>query len=472
MRKPLVLLVAAGLTTLSAGFPSASVFAATPGASAAAPARARAWVTKLAVTQAEQQQILQVAEVGAEGGASPAAAGMPLAVGGQAPARASADKANPDSVATQWTWNDSTGSGSAEGGFAEAHVAGDSAQVRAGMGSMAGSGFAISSKAFTWEQQEMLMNNWISTMETIFVPLNAEMKALEPILLPLGIIPPHFEQMAALGWVDVLKMRQVAANAETASSAEFSSAHATASLGELSMFSGFIQARGISSDAFSQSTGGTDERRALATIKNLKIAGVPVFADSNGIHVARNDQISRAILQPGLDVLLGTLQSGGMTIRVAEQRGEGDLRETSALQVDIVSPQGSMTFSIGHAEASAKSVGAADFGPPEDTGTTNAGDTSSSTDTSFQPTDTSFPPTETPPIVDLGAPVSSGGNSGGTGTQVRRYMQPAGVLSIDTVRSLRTSYLLLFILGGTLGAVLMPLLARAPSTPRSRKGRR
>lgn len=468
MRKSLVLLVAAGITALSAGFPAAMVkVASVETAGVAAPARAHSWVAKIVARQASgEQHVLSIAEVGSAGGEKPVASGAPLTVGGESPFYASADSQHPDSVATPWTWNDSTGSGSAEGGFAEAHVVGDSAQVRAGLGSAAGSGFAVSSMTMSWEQQEELMNNWITTMDAIFIPLNAQMKAIEPALAPLGIIPPHFEQMAALGWVDVFKMRQVASNSETASSTEFSSARSTASIDELSMFSGFIQARGISTDAFSQSAAGSDERHATSTIRLLKIAGVPVVADSTGFRVARNDQASRTLLQPGLDVLMGALESAGVTLRVADARGEGDLRQAAALQLDITSPQGSLSFSFGYAEASAKSVGAAVWEDPDPKTPIDLGG-----DTIIDPVDTFDPVSDfdSGPVFDPGSGATPPASQGNQST--RRYFQRPAVLPMEAVRSLRTSYLLLFVVGGLLGATLVPLLARAPSVPVSRRGR-
>lgn len=459
MRRVSAMILASTLAGLVGGGPAVAARVANL-STGVAPSRARAWVLHVSVPG---QDVLQFADASSEGGAAPSGTGAPLAAGGQSQWRATATTKAPDSVTTPLVWSDSTGSGAAEGAFAEAHVLGDSADVRTGIGSLSGTGFPIANKTLTWDQQVQLMDSWISTNAQVFDPLNAEMAALAPVLAPAGIRPPHFEPMAGLGWIDVMKMRQIAANTRSSSSPDFASARATASAAEVWLLGGFIQARGIAADAVSESAAGTDSRDASARIDSLRIAGVEVKVHDGGFRVAGNDVVSRAVVQPALDVLLTNLKAGGMTIRPALTSALGDLREATALSVELASPQGSVLVSLGYASASAASVGSSNFDLP----IVRSGPTPEPT-WSSEPAPTIEPiPDYSQPAVESSTPAGNGGTNLASG-QTRRYVPPQ-VLSAETVRSLRTSYLLLFIVGGIIGAVIMPLLARAPSAPSRRR---
>ncbi|MBI4730059.1 MAG: hypothetical protein HY775_11275 [Acidobacteria bacterium] len=421
------------------------------GTAAPAPARARAWAVRIAITS-QNQELLQAADASSEGGSKPTATAVPGAIGGQSPFGATASPEHPFASSTPLDWQDSTGSGYAEGSYAEARVEGPTATARTGFSSVGGTGFAVANMALTWDQQEQLMNQWIDTNHRVFDPLNAEMDALGAALSPLGIRMPHFEPMAGLGWIDVLRAQNVSSGTETTSAPGFSSARARTSLAAVRLFGGFIEAEGISAEAVSESAGGTDDRRAVARIAKLRIAGVETIADSAGIRVAGNDLLSRAVLQPVLDAALGGLQTAGVTIRVLDSREAGDLREASALQIEIASPGGTALVSIAHAEASAASVGwGASVAPAAPTPRASEPPAVEEVP-AWEPAPAVSEPAYVPPAAaptELAAPA-----------WVPRPGPRARQMSQSAVRSLRTSYLLLFVLGGLLSALVLPALAR------------
>ncbi|MFA5788157.1 MAG: choice-of-anchor P family protein, partial [Actinomycetota bacterium] len=298
--------------------------AVSPGASPRPESRARAWAVKVAMA-GDTLQVVQMAEVASQSGASMAATGAPLSIGGQDLVRASASQTARDDVKTQMNYTDSTGSTTFEGGFAEAHVSESSSTSRAGFGSNVTSGLPMASMLMTWEQQEQAMNTWISLNEPIFGPLNAQMEALAPVLERQGLVPPHFEYLQPLGFVDVVKSRQVAATSETVSTEGYSSASASVTLSEIRLFAGFIEARGVSAEASSEGTDAAGSKSATARIEGLKIAGIDCVADSKGVHAANNDALAKAMIQPTLDAIVGALRSAGVTLRAIDSYGEKDL---------------------------------------------------------------------------------------------------------------------------------------------------
>ncbi len=420
------------------------------------PSRARAWAIKVAFA-AKGGQVVEVAAASAEGGENPSATAAPLTAGSESPLRATATPERPDSVTTPLSATDPTASGTVEGAFAEAHVAGDTANARTGLGNLSGSGFSIANRLFTWEQQEQLMSSWIQTNKAIFDPLNAQMEALAPLLAPLGLKPPHFEPMAGLGFIDVMRGGLVSSTAEASSSPGFSSARASTALGQVRLFGGFVEGKNIMAEAVSESAAGAENRSARATAASLRVAGVDVAVEGGKLRVAGNDLASRSVLQPALDTLLATLAQAGLRVRAGETRADGDLREASLLELELVTPEGNLLISLAHAEASAATVGFVEAAagaereasPPTETLQEEAGSASLSAS-----------PVQEPPGTALASvePSAPAGVSGGRGS--RRALRPG--LGISAARALRTTYLLLVVLGGMLAAGILPMLARVP----------
>jgi len=330
--------------------------AAAPQPGEAEEPRARAWAVKVSVPVSGGA--VELARTSSESGRQPVATAVPATVFGQQATSATADLGTPDAEDVLHTYEDPTGSMLLEAGFAEAHVTKATSSARAGFGSMSGSGFALASELFTFEQQEQTLNQWKSAMDAVFVPLNEQIDALSPLLGGAGLSLPRLEGIAPEGLIDVGRARQVASSAQTSSSPGFSSARADATLGEIRLFGGFIEARGVSAEAISESVAGADQRGATARIGSLFIAGIEVVADGDGFRVAGNDVITRTAVQPGMDLLLSSLADAGLTIRALDEAKAGDLREAAALEVQLDTPQGPLLISIAHAEASAASVGA------------------------------------------------------------------------------------------------------------------
>ncbi|MFA5787114.1 MAG: choice-of-anchor P family protein [Actinomycetota bacterium] len=342
------LLMPVALVALLAAFPVRS-----SGAPVLPEAQARAWAVRISVSSTPA--VLGLVEASAQNGAVAGASGAPISVLGQIPVQAVASRAKPDDVQNPLVWKDETGSMTVEGIFAEAHSTDASSSAKTGFGSQAGSSFPMASMLSTTEQQKQLFDQWIAMNKMVFDPLNEQMAALKPILAPLGLKPPQFEAVGPMGLIDVESSRQVVASAETTSSEYLASARSSATLDEIRLFGGFIEARGISAEAVS-ARGMSDTREAMARVNSLKVAGIEVAVDSGGLRVAGNDQVSRALVQPVLDAVLGALDSAGVKLRVMEASGGQAPPQASALEVEIASPEGTILVSIAHVEANSDPI--------------------------------------------------------------------------------------------------------------------
>lgn len=401
----------------------------------ATPSRAQAWVARISLPG---QDVVELASTVAEGGAAPFATSLPAAVAGQGAARASASPDQRDAVATPMSWDDPSGSGHIEGAFADARVSGDTASARAGATTVTGSGFAVANQVLTWDQQKQLMDQWTATNHAVFDPLNEQLAALAPALATVGLRLAPLEPMQGLGWIDVLNADAFASRAEASSSSSFSSARATAEAATIQLFGGFIEIDDVKVDAVSESAGGTDERTASSTIGGLTIAGLDVAVTGAGFELGPNELLGVLPAEVGRDVLaqvLAALDAAGIRLRPGGTRAEADLREASALEIELSTAQGTALVSIGHAEASAPSVTGAELAPLSPPRAPVASRPIGSAVTTAGPERVSLPAVE---VTDVARPSSASV----PGPQAYALpLEPA--LGRSTARALETVYLLL-----------------------------
>lgn len=443
-------MIAAAAAVLLLPLPSAA------GAGELPEAKGRAWVLKLSLPG---QEPIELAQAAAQSGSSPSATAAPWAVGSESPLRATATADQPEDVKTPFTYVDQTGSFGSEGGFSEARASSAGSTGRAGLGSFQGSGFAMASELMSWEQQEQLLGAWLETNMAVFTPLNESLQALTPALAPLGLSIPRLEYMPSTGFVDVGKGRSLAASVETASASSFSSARSTAEVGTLRLFAGFIEASGIEASAVAESAIGAGTREARSTIDRLRIAGIEVVADSEGLRAAGNKTVVRDVLQPALDAVLAAAAQAGLTIKVNASGAEGDLQQATGLLVEMATPEGVASLSIAHAEAVVEDAAMATPAlpvPPV------IGGPSPASGEEFLVADGAAPvgaPADPLPEIAPASPATASGTPAAPIAAPRLF--PLGA---DAARAMRTTYLLLFVIG-TLAALAVPTLLRTNTRP-------
>ncbi|MEX2557736.1 MAG: choice-of-anchor P family protein [Actinomycetota bacterium] len=403
------------------------------------------WITTPA------SDVIRLAAASAETGSAAHAGGAPVGVGGTSPQRADATPAETDQVVAPLDWADPTESMTIRGGFAEAHASSDTASARAGLSTASGSGFAMANQLLSEEQQTQLLTTWADTMAAVFAPINAALERLGPALALAGLVVPHLDPPPSEGFLDVALVNQVSTAVDVSSAPGIASARAETALAAVRLLAGFIEVQEVKATAVSEAVDGAETRRATATLGSLRIAGVEVVADTDGFRVARSDIVARTVLQPAIDLLVSTMARTGVTLRVAETRSAGTLREASALELEIASPEGLFSISIAHAESAAPV-----FIPPGDAPTTGPA-------TSPAQPPAPLVPVTTPPIAPgRAATIPSLAPS----TLAEPYAGPVTWRpSRADARALRTTYLLL-IVGALLGALALPMIGR-PTSRRS-----
>ena len=430
--------------------------------------RARAWLVRVSASS-DQQQVVQVADVAGEAGTQGWSTAAPMAIGGQSPLRVNASPASPDVVGTPVDQSDPTASGTFEGGFSEAHVQGNSSRARAGFLSFAGTGFSLASETLTWDQQVQLIGQWVETNKAVFDPLNAQLASMANVFTALGMAPPYFVPMNGMSFLDAITVVAGSAEVETTAMTGMASARAAASADSVKLLGGFIEAEQVSASAISESMGGQDTRASAARFGRLTIGGVPVSADESGLTANGATLLQRAVAQEALETILAAMKSAGMTLRVAEATADGDRRGAAVLEVELVGPAGVVLISVGHAEASAASVGGfTGFAPatrkpaspapaPASTTSTTAAPTASVEGAGIESSPLSLADTTAVPSAPAGGDVVAAAPPVRVGTGAVGRTLPA-----SATRSLRTTYLLLALAAGA-GGVLLPLLAGPPA---------
>lgn len=457
--------LAVGVVSLGLGLApvAVNVVAAAPQPASGGEPRAAAWLLDLSTVSGTAGRV-QVAAVRAQSGDTPQAWGAPISVNGTAYQEAGASSATPHAETAAMDYDDQTGSMSMTGGFTRANVAKGSADVRTGFGALSGSSFAMSSKLLTWDQQTMLLGQFAALNDAVFDPLNARLQALAPVLGAAGIEVPTLTKMSPLALINVGAGNLGNAHASAASAPGMSSAQAAVSLGDVQLFDGFITLNDVTASADSQSVDGSQTRRSSVKIGSISVAGLEVTLDDTGFKAAGTSWLTKSTVQPGLDLLSATLKAQGITLRAGEATGTGDLREATAFQLRIATPQASFDLSIGHVEASAATVAAqAQEGSPV-----------------MAPDTAPPPPGEAPalvtppaapvaiaPAVDLpaAAPVQDAvvapAAPHGTAAAARGVPRWLGAtLPAAVARALGTVYLLLLLAG--IGTALIPILLMHP----------
>jgi hypothetical protein len=454
----LVALVFAGLLIAAAPSASAPVDAAT---TANGEPRAAAWA--ISTTLGSAGQVLQVGSATASSGSRPSATGAAFLVGDQGTGVVTADLDHPDVSKDVQDFQDPSfpvcipipvdndnlpkmlcdpgGSINLRGGFAEAHASNSSSSSQAGIGSGTGNGFAFASKNFSFEQQSTALNAVQQVDDATFGQvINPLIDMLNQTQNVVGL--PDLVGIPPAGLIDIADSGAVSGRAQTSAAPGYNSASASASLGDLKLLGGFIELHGVTADALSQSNSGSDSRTASSKIGSMTIAGLSVVGDDTGLHAIGKDVLLRQAAQTELDMVLGALQKAGMTIAVAQTKATGDIREASALEITISTPQGIIQMSIGHAEASAATasgpiipVGGSSFPPPV------GGVVPPTVSGVTQPPSIGPPTAPVPPATTTGH------------GPVVRSLGPAAA------RALRTVYLI-FLVGGFIGALMYPMLIR------------
>jgi hypothetical protein len=424
--------------------------------------RANAWAVSVALPSAGQ--VVQIGQSSSASGSRPTATAAALNIGGQGTGIVVADLNHPDVVKDAQTFSDPEfpvctpalgdqqgpicdpgGNMTLRGGFAEAHASGTSTSAAAGIASGTGNGFAFASKNFTFDQQSQVLNAIQQLDDAIFTPINSLIDSLAPALNNNGVQLPHLSGIPPAGLIDIVDVGGASGRTQTSASPGFNSAQASASMADVKVLGGFIDLHNVKASAVSESNSGTDNRDANATIGGITIAGLDVVANQDGLDVATNDPVKRAALQPALDLLLSALQQAGMTITVSQTKAMKDLREATAFELSWVTPGGLLNISIGHADASAASVGAPVALGPE---------------SNFPPPSGGAPP---PPTVSGVNPPAVGGPTGpapsvapSTTTRngpVVRSLGPAAA------RAIRTAYLI-FLVTGFVASLGYPMFVR------------
>jgi hypothetical protein len=349
---------------------------------------------------------------------------------------------------------DPGGNFSIRGGFASAQSGGGTSNAQSGIATGNGNGFAFASKNFSFDQQTQVLNaiQQIDDQLTLGGDPSGKLPAPLPGLNPLidqlneatGTLPklPHLSGPPPAGLIDIADTGAVSGTAQTSSAPGFVRATSTSSLGDVKLIGGFIELHNVMATADSESNSGTDSRTAKATVGSISIAGLNLEADSDGLHFASNDLLTRAAVQPSVDMLMSTLQKAGLTMTFAQTRGLGDLQEATAFELNWITSGGIINISVGHADASAQSLGAPIIplsGGPPIIGPPGV----------VPPLPGSIiPPVVTPPT--LSNPTT--GNNPSSGFEYRRPGR-------DVARALHTVYLL-FLIGGLMASLLYPMFIK------------
>jgi hypothetical protein len=425
---------------------------------AAGQASASAWVVRASILSGAH--VAGVAEARSAAGPAPYAWSAPIDADGTRPAQASASPSRPSSAAGELTWNDPTATVTVDGGYAAASLDGGGASARAGVGSGAGSSFSMASRLLTWQQQQALTAEAAAINDAVFVPVNARLQALAPVLGILGIAAPHFQEMTPLALINVGGGALAASRTTTVSSAGLLSAGAESEVASVQLLDGFVQLDHV------RSTAGEDTARS--SFGAVRIAGVPVVVDQGGITVADNSLLARALLQPVLDLVISTLGQHGITLRFGVATSTGSAREATALELDVETPVGLDQVSVAHAAAA--------WGAP-------AGASSPTQPAGTPATAPGSPPEAPPPAGTGGAPASATAPSPGNpavqpapgGLTPRAAPSPAGrpripawlgfALPANVARALRSLFLFLPLAG--LAATLVPVLILGHTRRRS-----
>ena len=436
--------------------------------------QAAAWAISLVLGSAGQ--VMQVGQTQASSGSRPNATATAFMAGGQGTGQVVADAAHPSVSKNFQSFVDPNipvclppipgqldhglcdpgGNFAITGGFANAQTGGDTSSANAGIANGNGNGFAFASKNFSFDQQTQVLNaiqqlddvlsngtNGLPGVNTLIDQLNAATGTLPKL--------PHLTGPPPAGLIDLADTGALSSNSQTSSSPGFISATSSSSLGDVKLIGGFIELHNVKAEADSESNSGTDSRSSKATIGSMSIAGLNVVGDSDGLHLASNDLVTRAAVQPALDNLMSALKSSGLTITVAATKALGDLREATAFELNWVTPGGLVHISVGHAEATAQTAILPVTVPPVISG--NSG-----------------PPPVIPPAPAPGINVPGVNNPGqlypptsnGGSSSNFFYRRPGR----DVARALHTVYLI-FLVAGLIGSLLYPMIVkRAPALRR------
>lgn len=344
-RRVSVAVAVVGLLGLAVLDPGRSVAAP---ADAGAPPGARAWVAR--VTFGDTALIeLGATSVDTTTGATVA---TPLTVGGQGPPGAAATPGEPEATVAMADWTDQTGSLTIQGAYGEASSDAQRWTARAGLGRSTGTGFAMASTLFTWDQQVQLLGAIQSFNDTVTPVVEQAADAVAPVLALVGVPRPRFSPMAPSGLVDAGAGRLAGSAAEAAVAPGYATARADAAAGTIKLFGGFVTVDSISSEATVE-RGGAELTSARSWLQGLQIAGIPVSVDADGITVLGSGPLQK-ILTPVLDGLLDQLAAAGVTVRAGTNATSGCCSaSTVGLEVVFDTPDGPLVASLGGAEATA-----------------------------------------------------------------------------------------------------------------------
>jgi hypothetical protein len=458
-------LVFAGLIVVAAPSASRPVASGTTIPTDVAPGepRAAAWMATVSLPSAEQ--LLEVGHATAASGSRPTATAAAFNINGQGTGTVIADLKNNDVEKDVQNFTDPPaaycppplqlpgrdpiglcdpgGNMHLRGGFAEAHASGASSSSQAGIADGTFNGFAFASKNFSFNDQSTALNTVQQVDDAIVAPINTLLGQTTQALTGGAVDAPHLEGIPPAGLIDILDLGAGSGSAQTSTSPGYNAAKANAELGTVKILGGFIELHNVRAFADSESSNGQDSRDAHATIGGITIAGVAVKFDEGAFTVAGNTEVDRQVLQPAFDLMMSALQQAGLTIKVASVEGLKDLKEATAFELSWTTPNGLINISIGHAEASASSVGAPSVGggeccpiPPSTGGVT-------------------------PPSIS--GPGSVGGPTGPVpsvqGTQTTRSGPVVRSLGPAAARAIRTAYLI-FLVTGFVASLGYPMFVR------------
>ena len=446
-------------------------------ANANAEPRAAAWA--ISVVLGSAGQVLQVGQVQANSGTQPTATATAFQAGSQGTGQVVADASHPSVSKNFQSFTDSAipvclppipgaldrglcdpgGNFSIQGGFANAQSGGGTSNATAGIANGNGNGFSFASKNFSFAQQSQVLNA-IQQLDDYFanginqngVNLPGVNTLIDQLNAATGTLPkiPHLSGPPPAGLIDLADTGALSSTATTSSAPGFTQAQSSSSVGDVKLLGGFIELHNVKSEADSESNSGTDSRTSKATIGSMSIAGLSVVGDSDGVHLASNDLVTRAAVQPYIDNLMAALQKSGLTLTFAGTRELGDLREATAFELNWVTPGGLVHITVGHADASAQTASLPISVPPVLPGGGFPG---------------VVPPPSAPGITTPG--VTTPGTlspppAGTTPSNEFFYRRPG----IDVARALHTVYLI-FLVGGLIGSLLYPMIVkRAPALRR------
>ena len=463
-----------------AGLLAAAVAPSAPAGSAAASTaepRATAWA--LSVVLASAGQVMQIGQTQANSGAQPNATATAFQAGSQGTGQVVADAAHPSVSKNFQSFTDPAfpvclppipgqldnglcdpgGSFSIQGGFASAQTGGGNSSAHSGIGNGNGNGFAFASKNFSFAQQSQVLDAIQQLDDALSNGINQNgvnipgvNSLIDQLNAATGTLPklPHLSGPPPAGLIDLADTGALSSSSQTTSAPGFTSAQGSSSVGDVKLLGGFIELHNVKSDADSESNSGSDSRTATATVGSMSIAGLNVVGDSDGLHLASNDLVTRAAVQPALDNLMAALKNAGLTLQFATTNALGDLRSATAFELNWVTPGGLVHISVGHADAAAQTAILPIPAPPVLPGSGGL--------PGVVPPPTA-PGITVPGVTNPGTltpPPSGGGNTGFF------YRRPG----IDVARALHTVYLI-FLIAGLIGSLLYPMiLKRAPALRR------